>query len=112
MRDAVVLDASIGPPSSASGRSEKGLRGGQDVVLPTPDIASSAMSRLIITAAYTNINNQMHGGAAAVIFDMLTTIALGPLARPGYWEWVAPPPPPLFNLLPPNQVGQVPSLPW
>jgi acyl-coenzyme A thioesterase 13 len=31
----------------------------------------------------------MHGGAAGVIFDMCTTTALGPLARPGFWEWVS-----------------------
>jgi acyl-coenzyme A thioesterase 13 len=30
----------------------------------------------------------MHGGAAGVIFDMATTTALCPLARPGYWEFM------------------------
>jgi acyl-coenzyme A thioesterase 13 len=30
----------------------------------------------------------MHGGAAAVIFDMATTTALCPLARPNYWEFM------------------------
>ena len=30
----------------------------------------------------------MHGGAAGVIFDMSTTTALCPLARPGYWEFM------------------------
>jgi len=28
----------------------------------------------------------LHGGAAGVLFDMFTTTALGPLAKPGYWE--------------------------
>jgi acyl-coenzyme A thioesterase 13 len=41
---------------------------------------------LYIDAKYTNLNGVMHGGAAGVIFDMATTTALGPLARPGYWE--------------------------
>lgn len=30
----------------------------------------------------------MHGGAAGVIFDMSTTTALCPVARPGYWEFM------------------------
>jgi acyl-coenzyme A thioesterase 13 len=42
----------------------------------------------LIDERYTNINGVMHGGAAGVIFDMCTTTALGPLARPGYWECV------------------------
>ena len=43
---------------------------------------------LLIDERYANLNNVMHGGAAGVIFDMCTTTALGPLARPGYWEYV------------------------
>ena len=39
-----------------------------------------------IDESYTNLNGVMHGGAAGVIFDMGTTMALGPLARPGFWE--------------------------
>jgi acyl-coenzyme A thioesterase 13 len=30
----------------------------------------------------------MHGGAAGVIFDMATTTALCPVARPGAWEFM------------------------
>jgi acyl-coenzyme A thioesterase 13 len=30
----------------------------------------------------------MHGGAAGVIFDMSTTTALCPVAKPGYWEFM------------------------
>jgi len=40
-----------------------------------------------IDEQYTNINGVMHGGAAGVIFDMCTTTALGPLAKPGFWEY-------------------------
>lgn len=43
-----------------------------------------------IDARYANINGVMHGGAAGVIFDMCTTTALGPLAKPGFWESVPP----------------------
>ena len=41
---------------------------------------------LVSDEKYGNVNRVMHGGAAALIFDMCTTSALGPLARPGYWE--------------------------
>ncbi|KAF1809833.1 hypothetical protein P152DRAFT_461229 [Eremomyces bilateralis CBS 781.70] len=37
---------------------------------------------------WSNLNNVMHGGAYGVIFDMCTTTALGPLARPGYWDFL------------------------
>jgi acyl-coenzyme A thioesterase 13 len=30
----------------------------------------------------------MHGGAAGVLFDMSTTTALCPIARPGFWEFM------------------------
>jgi acyl-coenzyme A thioesterase 13 len=46
-----------------------------------------------IDERYTNLNGVMHGGAAGVIFDMCTTSALGPLAKPGYWEYVLYPKP-------------------
>jgi acyl-coenzyme A thioesterase 13 len=39
-----------------------------------------------IDERYANVNGVMHGGAAGVFFDMCTTTALGPLARPGFWE--------------------------
>ena len=44
-----------------------------------------------IDEKYTNLNGVMHGGAAGVIFDMGTTTALGPLAKPGFWECVLSP---------------------
>jgi acyl-coenzyme A thioesterase 13 len=47
---------------------------------------STAVFEMTITEHYSNVNNVMHGGAAAVIFDMCTTSALGPLSKPGYWE--------------------------
>jgi len=43
---------------------------------------------LLIDERYSNINGVMHGGAAGVIFDMCTTTALGPLARPGFWDFL------------------------
>lgn len=43
---------------------------------------------LCISSDYGNINGVMHGGAAGVIFDMCTTVALAPLSKPGYWEYV------------------------
>jgi acyl-coenzyme A thioesterase 13 len=47
---------------------------------------STTTFELTIAEYYSNLNNVMHGGAAGVVFDMSTTFALGPLARPGFWE--------------------------
>lgn len=84
MERAFILDASIGPPydapSSASASSAS--------LPPPPDgaIVASCTSRLRVSEDFANYNGVLHGGAAAVVFDMLTTIALGPVARPGFWE--------------------------
>ncbi|CAG5187574.1 uncharacterized protein ALTATR162_LOCUS11732 [Alternaria atra] len=43
---------------------------------------------LFIGPNFSNLNNVMHGGAAGVIFDMSTTTALCPVARPGFWEFM------------------------
>lgn len=56
------------------------------VIDGSPDGRASFEIR--ITPYYGNINGVLHGGAAGVIFDMLTTPALAPLARPDYWEYV------------------------
>lgn len=96
MTRAVILDASIGPPydvpswSSSSLLATAGVGVGAGPVLPLPPppnagIVSSCTSRLYIGEDFGNYNGVMHGGAAGVIFDMLTTIALGPIARPGFW---------------------------
>jgi hypothetical protein len=50
--------------------------------------AGTVTFEFVIDASYINLNGVMHGGAAGVIFDMGTTTALGPLARPGFWEYV------------------------
>jgi acyl-coenzyme A thioesterase 13 len=56
------------------------------VIDGSPD--GRASFELCITPYYGNINGVLHGGAAGVIFDMLTTAALAPLSKPGYWEYV------------------------
>lgn len=43
---------------------------------------------LQISPGFSNLNDVMHGGAAGVIFDMATTTALCPVAKPGYWEFM------------------------
>jgi acyl-coenzyme A thioesterase 13 len=80
MAEAVLLDASVGPPS------RKISSPAQQAEFPAPAVLASATFSLVISPAYCNLNNVMHGGAAGEIFDMLTTSALGPVARPGYWE--------------------------
>ena len=76
MGDVKILDASVGPPYSSV----------PEQAFPAPSIVSSVTFSLHVSADYCNLNQVMHGGAAGVIFDMCTTTALGPIARPGYWE--------------------------
>ncbi|KAF2653712.1 thioesterase family protein-like protein [Lophiostoma macrostomum CBS 122681] len=52
----------------------------------SPD--GSVEFELFISPSFSNLNNVMHGGAAGVIFDMATTTALCPLARPDFWEFM------------------------
>jgi acyl-coenzyme A thioesterase 13 len=58
----------------------------RDAKLIDGSAIGTASFELLISPDYGNINGVMHGGAAAVIFDMCTTVALAPLSRPGYWE--------------------------
>jgi acyl-coenzyme A thioesterase 13 len=77
MGDAVIVDASVGPPYGTKV---------PDQTAPPAAIVASVTFSLVMSEAYCNLNGVMHGGAAGVIFDMFTTSALGPIARPGYWE--------------------------
>lgn len=87
MAEARLLDASVGPPH-AGVLSQTGSAAAASIGagIGQPAILSSATFAVPISSAYGNINGVMHGAAAAVIYDMLTTCALGPLGRPGYWE--------------------------
>lgn len=94
MERAVILDASIGPPydvpsSASSPTSSPTASAGVHPPPPPPpnrSIVASCTSRLYISEDFGNYNGVLHGGAAGVIFDMLTTIALGPISRPGFWS--------------------------
>jgi len=55
---------------------------------PASSPLSTADFELVVDESFSNLNQVMHGGAAALIFDMCTTSALGPLARPGYWDFM------------------------
>ncbi|TGZ81532.1 Thioesterase/thiol ester dehydrase-isomerase [Ascodesmis nigricans] len=39
-----------------------------------------------VTLALCNALQNLHGGAAALIFDVTTTCAVVPLSKPGFWE--------------------------
>ena len=80
MTQSKLLDASLGPPPSIA------LAPAGSV--PSPAVLASSTCSLVIDQQFGNLNGVMHGGAYGVVFDMLTTVALGPLSRPGFWEYV------------------------
>lgn len=84
MDSAVLVDASIGPPYDVPVPSSSSPA---DAIPSPPNtgIKATCTSKLFIGPEWGNYNGVMHGGAAGVIFDMLTTIALGPVSKPGFW---------------------------
>ena len=57
----------------------------EDVKLLDAGPEGTVLFEILTDEKYGNINGVMHGGAAGVIFDMCTTMALAPLSKPGYW---------------------------
>jgi len=53
-----------------------------------PSAHPSCLLELDMTSEYANLNEVVHGGAAALVFDMCTTLSLCPIARPGYWDFM------------------------
>ncbi|KAF1837908.1 thioesterase family protein-like protein [Decorospora gaudefroyi] len=60
----------------------------ENLKLVDAGLDGSAVYELYIAPNFSNLNDVMHGGAAGVIFDMATTSALCPMARPGFWEFM------------------------
>ncbi|KAK5937985.1 hypothetical protein PMZ80_009574 [Knufia obscura] len=53
-----------------------------------PSAHPSCLLEMTMTSEYANLNEVVHGGAAALTFDMCTTLALCPIQRPGYWDFM------------------------
>lgn len=51
----------------------------------TEEHATRRFDVLILT--WTTTKGVLHGGAFSLLFDMFSMMALGPIARPGYWEY-------------------------
>ncbi|EFW13910.1 hypothetical protein D8B26_005919 [Coccidioides posadasii str. Silveira] len=60
-----------------------------DLRLIDAEPTGGALWEMDVTEHWVNMNGVMHGGAYAVIFDMCTAIAMNPIARDGYWEFLA-----------------------
>jgi len=53
-----------------------------------PSAHASCLLEFDIASVYANPNEVVHGGAAALAFDTATTLALAPIQRPGYWDFM------------------------
>jgi acyl-coenzyme A thioesterase 13 len=49
--------------------------------------AGRAVFEFMVDEAYCNRLGNQHGGCTATLFDICTTVALAPIARPGFWAY-------------------------
>lgn len=61
------------------------------MILRSVEVLSKNTARVVFeldsSAYWSNAGGNVHGGAQAAIFDIVTTLALAPIARPGYWMY-------------------------
>ncbi|KAK2752457.1 hypothetical protein FQN54_008119 [Arachnomyces sp. PD_36] len=73
---------------------EKGFKGYdrtlmKDIRLIDADPIDGVTWELTVDEYWVNMNGVLHGGAYGVIFDMCTAMAMNPISRVGYWDFLA-----------------------